>query len=95
MPPSIGAPSAIGRDYLNSIGKNHILFSADGTNAFAFQLAGIPARGVLTGQDRCKVASDVDLFGGFEGNFEGTVSATMGPACSLFSRSLAQLRDRR
>jgi Zn-dependent M28 family amino/carboxypeptidase len=44
MPPSIWAPSAIARDYgidyLNSIGKNNILFSADGTDAFMFQQAG-------------------------------------------------------
>jgi peptidase M28-like protein/PA domain-containing protein len=82
MPPSIWAPSAIGRDfgidYLNSIGKNHILFSADGTDAFMFQQAGIPASGVLTGQDCCKLASDVDLFGGVEGNFEGNVPGTDG-----------------
>jgi hypothetical protein len=82
MPPSIWAPSAIGRDYgidyLNSIGKNHILFSADGTDAFMFQAVGIPASGVLTGQDCCKLASDVDLFGGFEGNFEGTVPGDDG-----------------
>ena len=82
MPPSIFAPSAIGRDfgidYLNKIGKNHILFSADGTDAFMFQQAGIPASGVLTGQDCCKLASDVDLFGGFEGNFEGTVPGDDG-----------------
>jgi hypothetical protein len=82
MPPSIWAPSAIGRDfgvdYLNSIGKNHILFSADGTDAFMFQQAGIPASGVLTGQDCCKLASDVALFGGYEGNFEGTVPGTDG-----------------
>ena len=82
MPPSIWAPSAIGRDYgidyLNSIGKNNILFSADGTDAFKFQQAGIPASGVLTGQDCCKLASDVALFGGFEGNFEGTVPGTDG-----------------
>jgi Peptidase family M28/PA domain len=82
MPPSIWAPSAIGRDYgidyLNSIGKNHILFSADGTDAFTFQQAGIPASGVLTGQDCCKLASDVALFGGYEGNFEGTVPGTDG-----------------
>jgi hypothetical protein len=82
MPPSIWAPSAIGRDfgidYLNSIGKNHILFSADGTDAFMFEQAGIPASGVLTGQDCCKLASDVDLFGGFEGNFEGTVPGADG-----------------
>ncbi|HZX07673.1 M28 family peptidase [Kribbella sp.] len=82
MPPSIFAPSAIGRDfgidYLNSIGKNHILFSADGTDAFEFQLAGVPASGVLTGQDCCKLASDVALFGGYEGNFEGNVPGTDG-----------------
>jgi hypothetical protein len=82
MPPSIWAPSAIARDYgidyLNSIGKNNILFSADGTDAFMFQQAGIPASGVLTGQDCCKLASDVALFGGYEGNFEGTVPGTDG-----------------
>jgi len=82
MPPSIFAPSAIARDYgiayLNSIGKNNILFSADGTDAFMFQQAGIPASGVLTGQDCCKLASDVSLFGGYEGNFEGTVPGTDG-----------------
>lgn len=82
MPPSTWAPSAIARDYgidyLNRIGKNHILFSADGTDAFMFQQAGIPASGVLTGQDCCKLASDVALFGGYEGNFEGTVPGTDG-----------------
>ena len=82
MPPSIFAPSAIARDYgidyLNSIGKNNILFSADGTDAFMFQNAGIPASGVLTGQDCCKLASDVALFGGYEGNFEGTVPGDDG-----------------
>jgi hypothetical protein len=80
--PSIWAPSGIARDfgidYLNSIGKNHILFSADGTDALNFQLAGVPASGVLTGQDCCKLASDVSLFGGYEGNFEGTVPGTDG-----------------
>jgi len=82
MPPSIWAPSAIGRDYgidyLNSIWKKHLLFSADGTDAFMFQQAGIPASGVLTGQDCCKLASDVVLFGGYEGNFEGTVPGDDG-----------------
>jgi hypothetical protein len=34
--------------------------------------------GVLTGQDCCKLASDVSLFGGCEGNFEGTVPGTDG-----------------
>jgi hypothetical protein len=82
MPPSIWGPSAIARDYgidyLTSIGKNNILFSADGTDAFKFQQVGIPASGVLTGQDCCKLASDVDLFGGYEGNFEGNVPSDDG-----------------
>lgn len=82
MPPEINAPSrfgaAAGIRYLDSIGKNHILFSADGTDAFVFEQAGIPASGVLTGQDCCKTADDVALFGGFEGNFEGTVPGTDG-----------------
>ncbi|HET9646764.1 MAG TPA: M28 family peptidase [Microlunatus sp.] len=81
-PASIWAPSAIGRDYgidyLSSIGQNHILFSADGTDALSFQQVGIPMSGVLTGQDCCKLASDVDLFGGYEGNFEGTVPGDDG-----------------
>jgi hypothetical protein len=82
MPPSINAPSRVARDYgidyLNSIGQNHILFSADGTDAFVFEQVGIPASGVLTGQDCCKLQSDVDLFGGQTGNFEGNLGTTDG-----------------
>lgn len=82
MPPEINAPSRVARDvginYLSSIGQKNILFSADGTDAFVFEQAGIPASGVLTGQDCCKTAGDVALFGGFEGNFEGTVPGTDG-----------------
>ncbi len=82
MPPEINAPSRVARDagieYLNSIGKNNILFSADGTDAFVFEQAGIPASGVLTGQDCCKLQSDVDLFGGQTGNFEGNLGTTDG-----------------
>ena len=70
----------MGRDDASrkSIRKNHVLFSADGTDAFMFQLAGIPASGLLTGQDCCKFASDVSLFGGSAGNFEGTVPGSDG-----------------
>src|SRR5207249_1309029 len=44
----------------------------------SFNQAGIPASGVLTGQDCCKLQSDVDLFGGSLGNFEGKVPGTDG-----------------
>ena len=60
-----------GIDYFNSIGKNHELFSPVGTDAISFNNVGIPASGVLTGQDCCKTQAEVDLFGGHTGNFEG------------------------
>jgi hypothetical protein len=82
FPPQVYEPSKVARDqgiqYFNSIGKNNILFSPVGTDAFNFNLAGIPASGVLTGQDCCKLQSDVDLFGGSLGNFEGNVPSFDG-----------------
>jgi hypothetical protein len=97
MPPSIFGPSAIARDhaigYLESVRKNHVLFSADGTDAFMFQLAGIPASGLLTGQDCCKLASDVGLFGGHVGNFEGTVPGTDGGCVDSAFRWCDNLAD--
>ena len=57
--------------YFESIGLNHEPFSPVGTDAEQFNLAGIPASGVLTGQDCCKTQEDVNLFGGTTGNFEG------------------------
>ncbi len=65
-------------DYFNSIGLNHELFSPVGTDAFSFNAAGIPAGGLLTGQDCCKRQGEVDLFGGSLGNFEGNVPSFDG-----------------
>jgi hypothetical protein len=82
FPPQVYEPSAVARDqgiqYFNSIGLNHELFSPVGTDAFNFNAAGIPASGVLTGQDCCKTQGDVDLFGGYLGNFEGNVPSFDG-----------------
>ncbi|MEU7143898.1 M28 family peptidase [Nocardia sp. NPDC046473] len=82
FPPNVYKPSQVARDlginYFNSIGKKNILFSPVGTDAFTFNQAGIPASGVLTGQDCCKLDSDVALFGGTTGNFEGKVPGTDG-----------------
>lgn len=82
FPPEVYEPSKLARDqgiqYFNSIGKNHFLFSPVGTDAFVFNQAGIPASGVLTGQDCCKLQSDVDLFGGTLGNFEGNIPSFDG-----------------
>jgi Peptidase family M28/PA domain len=82
FPPQVYEPSKVARDqlisYYDYIGKNHILFSPVGTDAESFNLAGIPASGVLTGQDCCKTQPEVDLFGGFTGNYEGNIPSTDG-----------------
>ena len=66
---TVAESQAIG--YFDSIGLNHEAFSPVGTDAEQFNLAGIPASGVLTGQDCCKTQDDVNLFGGTTGLFEG------------------------
>jgi hypothetical protein len=82
FPPQVYQPSTVARDqgiqYFSSIGLNHELFSPVGTDAFSFNEAGIPASGVLTGQDCCKTQNDVNLFGGNLGNFEGNVPSFDG-----------------
>jgi hypothetical protein len=82
FPAQVYQPSTVARDqgiqYFSSIGLNHELFSPVGTDAFNFNAAGIPASGVLTGQDCCKTPGDVNLFGGYQGNFEGNVPSFDG-----------------
>ena len=65
-------------NYFDSTGRNHIFFSPVGTDAEQFQLAGVPASGLLTGQDCCKTQEEVDLFGGYLGNYEGNVPSFDG-----------------
>jgi Peptidase family M28 len=65
-------------DYFNSIGLNHELLSPNGTDAFSFNEVGIPASGLLTGQDCCKSQDEVDLFGGTVGNLEGNIPSFDG-----------------
>src|SRR5262249_24417260 len=65
-------------DYFASIGKNHEFLSPVGTDAFKSNQVGIPASGLLTGQDCCKTQKEVDLFGGQTGNFEGNLGTTDG-----------------
>jgi hypothetical protein len=82
FPDNVYEPSKIARDmgvdYLNSIGKNHEFLSPVGTDAFSFNAAGVPASGVLTGQDCCKLQEEVDLFGGTLGNYEGNLGTSDG-----------------
>jgi Peptidase family M28/PA domain len=82
FPNRVYKASMVARDqaigYFDSIGKNHELFSPVGTDAFSFNEVGIPASGLLTGQDCCKTPHEVDLFGGSPGNFEGNVPSFDG-----------------
>ena len=82
FPNRVYKASTIARDqaiaYFDSIGLNHELFSPVGTDAFSFNEVGIPAGGLLTGQDCCKTQTEVDLFGGSLGNFEGNVPSFDG-----------------
>jgi Zn-dependent M28 family amino/carboxypeptidase len=82
FPNRVYKASTISRDqsiaYFDSIGKNHELFSPVGTDAFSFNAVGIPAGGLLTGQDCCKSADEVNLFGGTVGNYEGNLGTFDG-----------------
>jgi hypothetical protein len=82
FPNRVYKASGIARDqaigYFDSIGLNHELFSPVGTDAFNFNAVGIPASGLLTGQDCCKTQGEVDLFGGYVGNFEGNIPSFDG-----------------
>ncbi len=82
FPNRVYKASTIARDqgvaYLDSVGKNHEFFSPEGTDAINFNFVGIPASGVLTGQDCCKTQHEVDLFGGYLGNFEGNIPSFDG-----------------
>lgn len=82
FPNRVYKASTVARDqaiaYFDSIGLNHELLSPVGTDAFNFNKAGIPASGLLTGQDCCKSQQEVNLFGGTTGNYEGNLGTTDG-----------------
>ena len=82
FPNRVYKPSLIARDYavqyFDSIGKNHEFLSPTGTDAISFNQVGIPASGLLTGQDCCKTQQEVNLFGGYLGNYEGNIPSFDG-----------------
>jgi hypothetical protein len=75
-------PSQVARDmaitFFDRAGFNHELISPNGTDAIWFNRIGVPASGLLTGQDCCKTPAEVQLFGGQTGNFEGNLGTTDG-----------------
>ncbi len=82
FPNGVYRPSTVARDeavsYLNSLGLNHEFLSPTGTDAYNFNLMGIPASGVVSGQNCCKTQDEVNLFGGSSGNFEGNFGTSDG-----------------
>jgi Peptidase family M28/PA domain len=87
FPDNVYQPSTIARDqaiaFFDAAGVNHMLFSPVGTDAISFNNVGIPASGLLTGQDCCKTQEEVDLFGGYTGNYDGTIPSTDGGCVDL------------
>jgi len=84
FPPNVVPQSKIGNDFFEdfftSIGivSQSSSFGNSGTDSNSFALIGIPNSGILTRQDCCKAQSEVDIWGGFLGNYEGTVPGTDG-----------------
>jgi hypothetical protein len=82
FPNRVYKASTIARDqavgYFDSIGLNHEFLAPTGTDALNFNLVGIPASGLLTGQDCCKSQAEVNLFGGYLGNYEGNIPSFDG-----------------
>src|SRR5262249_21232871 len=85
FPNRVYKASTVARDqavgYFDSIGLNHEFLSPVGTAAFNFNSVGMPASGLLTGQDCCKSQHEVDLFGGTTGNFEGNLGGSTDGGC--------------
>jgi len=84
FPPNVVPQSKIGNqffeNFFNSFGvvSQSASFGNDGTDSNSFALIGIPDTGILTRQDCCKAQSEVDIWGGFLGNYEGTVPGDDG-----------------
>jgi Zn-dependent M28 family amino/carboxypeptidase len=82
FPKRVYKSSQVSRDqsvaFFDEAGFNHEFLSPNGTDAFSFNAIGIPASGLLTGQDCCKSQEEVDLFGGQLGNYEGNLGTFDG-----------------
>jgi len=84
FPKNVVPQSKIGnqffRDFFNSFGvvSQSSTFGNSGTDSNSFALIGIPDSGILTRQDCCKAQSEVDIWGGFLGNYEGTIPGSDG-----------------
>jgi hypothetical protein len=84
FPPNVVPDSQIGNqfyaDFFNSVGVPSLPapFGNYGTDSNSFALIGIPNTGILTRQDCCKGSSEVALWGGYLGNYEGNIPSFDG-----------------
>jgi Peptidase family M28/PA domain len=92
FPKNVVPQSKIGnqffRDFFNSFGvvSQSSTFGNSGTDSNSFALIGIPDSGILTRQDCCKEAPEVAIWGGFLGNYEGTIPGSDGGCVDYPSR---------
>lgn len=84
FPPNVVPESQVGNrmllDYFHAQGLPAISasFGNDGTDSNSFSLVGIPNTGILTMQDCCKTALEVEAWGGYLGNYEGDIPSFDG-----------------
>jgi hypothetical protein len=84
FPPNVIPQSKIGdRDFLQYFRSNGIPalkahIGNDGTDSNSFSLVGVPNTGLFTQQDCCKGAGEVQLWGGYLGDFEGKIPGRHG-----------------
>jgi len=84
FPPNVVPGSKVGNDafvdFFKSFGvvTESAPFGNDGTDSNSFALVGVPDSGILTRQDCCKDSSEVAIWGGFTGNYEGNIPSFDG-----------------
>ena len=84
FPPNVIPQSKVGNEAFarffarGGVVSQPAVFGNDGTDSNSFSLIGIPNTGVLTNQDCCKKAWERKLWGGFLGNYEGTIPSFNG-----------------
>lgn len=84
FPKNVVPQSRVGNDAftdffkMSGVVSRPVPFGNDGTDSNSFALVGVPDTGVLTRQDCCKGASEVRLWGGYLGNYEGNIPSFDG-----------------
>ncbi len=84
FPPNVVPQSRIGNEFFADFFRQQGVpvapawFGNDGTDSNSFSLVGIPNTGILTEQDCCKSQQEVNVWGGYLGNYEGQVPGNNG-----------------